>query len=353
MHMLNRKKSEDKIVFRVDANARIGLGHLTRCMAVAEMVMDAFDISIALQNPADNVLNKCRDLFENIIVLEETNDPKKDFFDFAQHLNGNEIVVLDGTIFDSDYQKSVKELGCRLVSIDDLHSGHFFADAIINRNPATRPEDYDVEGYTRFYFGFGYSMVPIKFQQKIRDVRELSKLGILFICFGGADPLNITLKVLKAAVSLNSIKHINVVTVSAYAHQAELGQYVTLQDISIDLYSNVSQDEMIRIMEKSQVAICPASSIVYEVFCIGLNLITGHFTNDQISFSEYINKEKLGKSVGDFSTAGIDKITERIREAIMNEDFKKQKKVMDVDQSKLIKAIFEEIKMGDNKHILN
>jgi len=351
--MLNRKKSDDKIVFRVDANAKIGLGHLTRCMAVAEMVMDEFDVSIALQNPSDLVLNKCRELFENIIVLDETMHLGKDFIEFAKYLDGNEIVVLDGTWFNADYQKSIKELGCRLLCIDDLHSGHFFADAIINRNPATKAEDYDAEQYIRLYSGFGYSMVPVKFQNRIHNVRELRKFDTLFICFGGSDPLNLTLKALKAALSSNNIKRINVVTGSAYSHKPELEKYVSNQEVLIDLYSNVSQDEMIRIMEESQVAICPASSIVYEVFCIGLNLITGYFTEDQVSFSEYIQKENLGISVGDFSTAGIDSIAASINEALIVEHFKKQKKVMNVNQAKLIKAIFERMKKSDNQNILN
>src|ERR1017187_543988 len=110
--MLSKRKFENKIVFRVDANAKIGLGHLSRCMAVAEMVMDEFEVSIVLQDPPDYVLDKCRELFKTIIILSETSDYKNDFIDFSRDLDGSEIVVLDGISFDTDYQKSVKKLGC-------------------------------------------------------------------------------------------------------------------------------------------------------------------------------------------------------------------------------------------------
>ena len=42
------------------------------------------------------------------------------------------IVVLDGYHFDTNYQTKIKQKGCKLVCIDDLHDKHFVADIIIH-----------------------------------------------------------------------------------------------------------------------------------------------------------------------------------------------------------------------------
>ena len=45
--------------------------------------------------------------------------------DFLSHLQGDEIVVLDNYFFTTDYQRAIKQKGCRLVCIDDMHDKHY------------------------------------------------------------------------------------------------------------------------------------------------------------------------------------------------------------------------------------
>ena len=344
--MLNKRKF-NKIIFRVDANAEIGFGHLSRCLSIAEILKDEFDIAIALQNPPKSIIEKCRDLFESIILIRDTKNLVEEFIDFEQYIEGNEIIVLDGKKFNSNYQKSVKDTGCKLVSIDDLHQGHFYSDVIINRNPGSKLSDYDLELYSRLYNGFKYSMVPIKFQKQISESREILKPDTLFICFGGADPLNITLKAVKASVLSSEIRKIKVVTGSGYLHSEELQKFISDHSIQIRHYSNINQDEMIRVMKSSHIAICPASSIVYEVFCIGLNLVTGYYTDDQIAFSEFIKNESLGEYIGDFSVADEQILLSGINRAICSDSYRKQKQMMDAGQTQAIKAIFETLRNNE------
>ena len=41
--------------------------------------------------------------------------------DFLSHLQGDEIVVLDNYFFTTDYQRAIKQKGCRLGALDDMH----------------------------------------------------------------------------------------------------------------------------------------------------------------------------------------------------------------------------------------
>jgi spore coat polysaccharide biosynthesis predicted glycosyltransferase SpsG len=50
---------------------------------------------------------------------------------FLSFLKGDEIVFLDNYFFTTDYQREIKERGCKLVCIDDMHDEHYVADVVL------------------------------------------------------------------------------------------------------------------------------------------------------------------------------------------------------------------------------
>jgi UDP-2,4-diacetamido-2,4,6-trideoxy-beta-L-altropyranose hydrolase len=108
-----------KIIFRVDGNANIGLGHLVRCMALAEMLRYDFTIHFICHE----LHEKTRAMLES--VCQELTIIKDETESLAKFIASSDIVVLDGYNFNTDYQKQIKNSGCKLVCIDDLNTGYF------------------------------------------------------------------------------------------------------------------------------------------------------------------------------------------------------------------------------------
>jgi spore coat polysaccharide biosynthesis predicted glycosyltransferase SpsG len=128
------KAMKRKVIFRADAGQNIGYGHFIRSLALADMLRNDFDILFATVNPTDYQKAELAKVCPFIGFKEETH-----FNDFRYFLKGNEIVVLDNYFFTTDYQKAIKEKGCKLVCIDDMHDKHYVADVVINHgldNPA-------------------------------------------------------------------------------------------------------------------------------------------------------------------------------------------------------------------------
>ena len=117
-----------KIFFRADASQSIGYGHFIRTLALADMLKDDFDCVFYTQTPTEYQ----RKELEKVCPFIELPDDDTRFRLFIEELKGDEIVVLDNYFFTTDYQRSIKTKGCKLVCVDDMHDKHYVADVVIN-----------------------------------------------------------------------------------------------------------------------------------------------------------------------------------------------------------------------------
>ena len=123
---------KQNIIIRVDGGVYTGMGHITRCIAIAEILKKKFNVIFAIQNPDKHIIQTIRPVTKAIIALPKTKNFNTDQVNFVRHLNNDDIVILDGYNFKTGYQKAIKNKGCKLVCIDDLHAWHHVADVIIN-----------------------------------------------------------------------------------------------------------------------------------------------------------------------------------------------------------------------------
>jgi len=124
------------VVLRADGNAQIGLGHISRCLALAEMLSAEFECIFVTRNipeSIENQINKiCKGLYE-IPVHMNTNTGEVEWI--GKHLSEKkDVFILDGYHFDTDYQRAIRAQGCHLICIDDLADKHYVADVVINHS---------------------------------------------------------------------------------------------------------------------------------------------------------------------------------------------------------------------------
>ena len=62
-----------RVVFKADGNKDIGLGHIYRCIALAQMLKSEFEVAFLSGNSDGEVLNLLKDIFL-IIKYDETNN---------------------------------------------------------------------------------------------------------------------------------------------------------------------------------------------------------------------------------------------------------------------------------------
>ena len=200
-----KKNSKAKIILRADGNKDIGLGHVIRSLALAEMLKEDYSCSFVTRFVTDYLRNEIMAVCENLIELDNTGCH---FDQFLQLLHGDEIVVLDNYFFTAEYQQKIKDKGCKLVCIDDIHDKHFVADIVINHAGGIKKEAYAKAPYTQLYLGPEYAMIRPEFLTRKSNKNDLSTL----VCLGGADLHNATLEVLRLLEKKKFPHHCHVIT---------------------------------------------------------------------------------------------------------------------------------------------
>ena len=241
-----------KIYFRADAGASIGYGHFIRTLALADMLKDYFDCTFFTQCPTTYQICEVH----KICKLEKLPADNSHFELFLERLSGDEIVVLDNYFFTTNYQQHIKDKGCKLVCIDDMHDKHYIADIVINHG-ITDTSKFDVEPYTQLCLGFNWALLRKPFLQPVNKSNKVS--GHWLIAFGGSDSYNLTEKFVCLIHDKNIVKHISVVIGDAYQYTNNLNKYH-----KISVRKNLSANDMASLMEKCEYAILPSSGICLE-----------------------------------------------------------------------------------------
>ena len=120
-------RERTKILFRCDGGPQIGLGHVIRSCALASMLSEEFDCRFFIRNPSDALRRYVEDAGFPLTALQGGDlsaSPAADFENearsWAEELNGDEILVLDGYAFDTRYQQLLKKKRQQ----DRLHRRH-------------------------------------------------------------------------------------------------------------------------------------------------------------------------------------------------------------------------------------
>ncbi len=310
--------SKQQVIIRCDGGRKIGLGHVVRCLALADMLREDFTISFAIQETSDEV--KTRITHEGFLVhvLPATEDFEEDLRSFQKLLHPNTVVVLDGYNFRSEYQKSIKNVGCKLVCIDDLHAWHQYADIVINHAGGITDEDYDCEVYTRLLLGYDYALLRKEFLNYCPTTKNKNTLTHFFISMGAGDEGGNTLKFAEALLHWQPTEKIRLMVSTLNPHLESIVHLQHLHANTIEVYFNVDAIQLIELIEKSDLVICPASTIALETCSIGCLLMTGTTAENQRSNLKGIIESEMGIDLGDLNRISKEAFLIRLESIYLN-----------------------------------
>ena len=299
---MNRKK----IYFRADASAQIGYGHFIRTLALADMLKDDFDCTFFTTAPTEYQATELRKVCKYIPLEEESKFDK-----FFEYLSGDEIVVLDNYFYSTDYQKQIKDIGCKLVSIDDIHDKHYVADIVIN-HALTDTNLFSIEPYTKLCLGFEYALLRAPF---LKPINETCRNNDLIISFGAADPFGITDKVVSLLLTMNIPYQIIVV----------LGDKVYLSEANrqqVSTRKNLSAEQMAELFEQSAAGILSASTVCIEALSRKLPLAVGYHVDNQIEFYGCLAKSMAVQPLGNLQEIDADSLRTAIKKIALTRNLR-------------------------------
>lgn len=191
------------LVIRADASSRMGIGHVMRCLALAQVWQDqvgsvTFASADLPTSVADRLLSEGFEL-ERIAAVAGSPDDAKQLLELASIRQATAIVI-DGYQFSESFHDQV----CRFVGTtatidDDGRLGRYAVDVVVNQNLGARESIYaNRASHTKLLLGTQYALLRREFLKFPPQAKPLpSSNRRILVTLGGADPDNVTLKVLE------------------------------------------------------------------------------------------------------------------------------------------------------------
>lgn len=337
-----------RIVIRCDGGIDIGLGHIVRCCALADMLSTHFEIHFVVQETEEAVYAYLTSQKYSYSTLPRNKNFDQEADELISLLGTNDIVVLDGYHFKTNYQQSIKTANHFLIVIDDLHAWHHVADVIINHADGISASDYDCESYTKLCLGLNYVLLRRPFLKHTRLAKTIDVVRKCLISMGASDIGNITHKFAVALLQIKTVQEIYLLVSHINPHLQELEKLSASYSDRLFLIQNLTAEQLAQKIGEVDVVICPASSISLETCAIGAGLITGWTAENQRGNLEGLTNYDVCFNLGNFHQIETMDFNLNLTKAIQNNDhlnliIKNQTSMIDGKSANRILDVFQQL----------
>lgn len=300
-------------IIRADGNAKIGAGHLMRCMTVAEELAK-------LEGNREPILFLCADRQSAALAAEhgfrtevlgtdyrdmesELTRWKECLYGFGEDVcnapgkeagrSGAHVILADSYYVTDAYLEGLKKFG-RTALLDDMGEHRFPADCVINYNaPADR------EAYEKLYEGSGSLLVtgsryvPLRPQFLNRSVQIRPEVKKVLITTGGGDTDNIARRILDKIWDEDREYYLVIGQFNPH-----FGEMKELEKSRTGLHILHYVEDMAALMEECDAAVTAGGTTIYELAAVGAPFICFSYAENQEALTEYIGNKSIAGFAG-------------------------------------------------------
>ncbi|MCF5868713.1 UDP-2,4-diacetamido-2,4,6-trideoxy-beta-L-altropyranose hydrolase [Aeromonas veronii] len=314
-----------KVAFRLDAGAKIGLGHLMRCLAIADRLKTAGAESHFL----------CHQLPMHLLPLlySHQHHPLCSLDDAGPLPNLRpEWLVCDHYQIDRQIEQTLAIHCGQLLVIDDLADRPHHGQLLLDQGPLRSAADYQslAPADCQLLLGTDYALLRPAYRQLARQKVSQWQRGL--ICFGGADPAGACLITLNTLARLPWAKTVSWTLVAGGANPfwPELQQRVAeLPDLPLILLRQ--SDQMADLMSRRDFAIGAAGGMTWERACLGLPTLAVPIVDNQQFNDQVIARFQLAERLTLSELAEPDRLLQALQRLEQQSDDYRRRGQQQVD----------------------
>lgn len=291
------------IGIRADANKQIALGHVMRCMTIADEIEKLGEkvVFFVADNEAEDMITQRG--FEVVILGTDWNNPMEEIEKLSKEVNSRDITTMlfDSYSFNAEYyNRFSKECNnVKIACMDDLGEEVYPADYVINYNPYYDLFDYENKygENTRCLLGMTYA--PLRPQFADMPERFLQNFPLkIFVASGGSDNSGIIPALVREISSRRSL--------AEFDFHVILGKFLDCRDeidriiwCSNNIFKHDKVDEMAKLMSNCDIAISASGTMLTELCSLKVPTINYVLADNQKYTAEYFDKNGFMISGGD------------------------------------------------------
>lgn len=306
------------VVIRADANSKIGMGHVMRCLSVADalvkrgeevLFVTADDTPVPLLTKKGipyRVLHtdyadmeaELPELWEVLRELPQGAESPEEALP-----QRNTFILVDSYYVTEKYLAALKK---RITTIymDDIYAFSYPVDMLINYNIYGEEMGYEKDAAfadTKLLLGTEY--VPLREEFSAGEQQRTAADGGILITTGGSDSFNLAGQLLMEAMKYDALKEkeYHAVSGSLNPHIGEL-QALAEKHENIHIHCNVTN--MAELMAESEVALSAGGSTLYELCAMGVPVIAFSFAENQERLVQTFVKRGIAQYGGNYRKDG-------------------------------------------------
>jgi UDP-2,4-diacetamido-2,4,6-trideoxy-beta-L-altropyranose hydrolase len=340
-----------KVIFRTDASVSIGIGHVMRCLTLAEALKErGAECRFICREQEGHLLEEIRqrgfDAY-GVSLAAELAEPASSHAkqypgesawlgadwatDAAQTKVGAggtavDWVIVDHYALDARWERAIRSICKRLMVIDDLADRQHDCDVLLDQN-FYRDQDQRYQGLLpkqcKTLLGPAYVLLRPEFENARQGLR--ARDGIvkrMVVFFGGSDPKSQTRTVLAALKKMNT-PDISVDVVVGHTNSNRHSIQVLCDQLpGVTYHCNVSN--MAELIVNADLGIGAGGSAMWERCYLGLPTITVVFAKNQVRTTEDVAQLGAIEYLGWTDFLGADDYERAISRLIANPQRLKQ-----------------------------
>lgn len=298
------------VYFRVDADDKIGLGHLSRCRSLMLAFSNVAKCDFSVVSNNKNVVRKFISNTD-FNLYDVKHSFKKRNFDIA-------VIDLPNMATRGREKEDFNKLSGLIVCIDDEGAGLSCQNILIRPNLLNLPKSSKIKiPLNNYWSGRDYIILhPDFMSQPLRKRGRGKKVRELFVCFGGSDPSGLTLRLIPLLRRLGGGIKIHIVLGAAFPW----GKRVSSALDSLPYFSisrNISN--MARILQKADVALISGGTLLYEACSLGVPSIVISQNRAQEAEAKICHAAKAVFSLGANESVSNEKILAALQQLTEDE----------------------------------
>lgn len=278
-----------EIFFRVDSGDYIGIGHLMRCINLANYITNTLlvnNISFICKNYNLNCSHLIPKKYKVYEIKNE--DESQDIKDCIKIIGKCDLLIIDNYDICYKWESKMRPYCNKIIVIDDICNRKHNCDILIDQNMIGK-NMYSIKNFvnknTICLLGPKYIILNNLFlKEKPKIIKKLERIHIFF---GGSDHYNMTNSILCVLIKKYPELIYDIVLSSANQHSKSIKCKYNIYE-NINIFENIKN--MANLINQADICIGSTGTSTYERLYLGKPSIVYTFADNQLYIANEYNK---------------------------------------------------------------
>ena len=284
------------ILFRCDGPVEIGMGHVVRCLALADHLKENHNCTIHFaMRQSELGINKVKEIYP-VLQSNENEFQYEEWLAGCIEKTNSKILIMDmrDGLKRGEIKSLKKKTGIKVVTIDDPEDKRLAADLAFYP-PVPQLDKLNWDGFKgELFVGWEYVILRKEFLKKYP--KPNNPIPNILVSMGGTDKKNMTEFIINSLNQINEKFKATIIVGEGYPYLEQMKK--SLENVQFEFMLFQTPKNIAEIMSQTDFAIISFGQTAYELVSLGVLNIIMCLTNDHLESSKKFVNEGLSVGLG-------------------------------------------------------